>query len=153
MTGLLEALEAWAPASFLRSSVYVYPLLSAAHIISIGALVTSTALMDLRVIGPGRDLPVPTVIAYLRPVALLSLLLATITGLLLFSVKPFAYAENPAFRLKLLLILAALANAAAFSIWSSKAKPPTMLARVLAAISLLLWPAALVAGRFIGFLE
>lgn len=151
MTGLFEFLEASAPAAYLRGSFVAYPLVNAAHILAIGALLTCAALMDLRVLGLGTSVPVATVIGHLRPVATLALLVAATTGLLLFSVRPLEYVDNPAFPLKLVLVTAATANAVGYSLLQDRIGLPYL--RALAALSLALWPAALVAGRFIGFLE
>jgi uncharacterized membrane protein len=144
---VLEALQAAGPADLLRTSFYLYPLLNALHILSIGVLVTSAMLMDLRVLGLGRALPAETVIALLRPVALTALAVAAASGLLLFSVQPLDYAENPAFRIKLLLLLLALANAAAFTFLRLRRRGGA----ISAILSIGLWLAVLVAGRFIGF--
>ena len=144
---MLEALQASGSASFLRSSFYLYPLLNALHILSIGALVTSALLMDLRVLGLGRQLAAEMVIAQLRPVALVALAAAVLSGLLLFSVQPVDYAGNPAFRIKLLLLVAALANAAVFTFLRLDRRG----GRLSALLSILLWLGVLVAGRFIGF--
>lgn len=144
---MLEALQAWGPATYLRGSFYLYPLLNALHILSIGALVTSALLMDLRVLGLGRTLPTATVIRQLRPVALTALAAAAASGLLLFSVQPLDYAGNPAFQLKLLLLLAALANAAMFTFLRLHRRG----GRASALLSIGLWLGVLVAGRFIGF--
>jgi hypothetical protein len=145
---VLEALEAAGPAAFLRTSFYLYPLLNALHILSIGALVTSAMLMDLRVLGLGRALPVDTVIGQLRPVALTALALAVASGLLLFSVQPLEYFGNFAFRLKLLLLAAALVNAVVFTSFRLHRRG----GRLSAVLSIGLWLSVLVAGRFIGFL-
>jgi uncharacterized membrane protein len=144
---VLEALAASGPAAFLRTSFYLYPLLNALHILSIGALVTSALLMDLRVLGLGRGLPAEAVIGHLRPVALTALFFAVGSGLLLFSVQPLEYAANTAFRLKLLLLATALANAAIFTSFRLHRRG----GRLLALVSIGLWLSVLVAGRFIGF--
>lgn len=145
---MLEAIAAAGPAEFLRRSFYLYPLLNAFHILAIGVLVTAALLMDLRVLGLGRGIATPVVIAHLRPVALVALAGAVASGLLLFSVQPVAYAGNPAFRLKLLLLALALGNAAVFTSFRLERAG----GRAAALLSLLLWLAVLVAGRFIGFL-
>jgi hypothetical protein len=152
LTSLLEALEASGPAAFFRTSFYLYPLLSAAHILAIGAIVTCAILMDLRVIGFGKSVSAERVIKYLRPVAVTALCIAVLTGLLLFSVRPVHYVENTAFRIKLVLVAAAVLNALAFSVASRRVGPRRLLP-TLAVVSLLLWPSALIAGRFVGFLE
>lgn len=144
MTGVLEAIEASGPAVFLRTSFYLYPILNAVHILALGALVTAVVVMDLRVLGAWRAIPLQSVMALLRPLAVVALILAVVTGGLLFSVRPLDYVANPAFRLKLVLLLVALVNAAAFQVWP---RP------VLAVLSILIWPAVLLSGRFIGFLQ
>lgn len=153
MIGLLEALEASGPAQFLRMSFVAYPVVNAGHILAIGALVTSVVLMDLRVLGAWRSIPIETLMGYLRPVAVLALVVAVITGMLLFSVRPLEYLDNPAFRVKLVLLAIAVANAVGFTLLQKALDLRSMPLRVLAGISLLAWPAALLAGRFIGFVE
>lgn len=150
MIGLLELLEHSAPAIYLRGSFVAYPLVNATHVLAIGALVTSALLMDLRIFGIGASLPTSAILGYLRPVAVLALVVALATGVLLFSVRPLEYADNPAFRLKLVLVGAAMANALAFNLLPGRVSP--LARRALAAISLSLWLGAAVAGRFIGFL-
>ena len=150
---LLEALAAWDVAAFLRTSFYIYPLLNAAHILAIGALVTSAALMDCRVLGLGRAVPVETVIAHLRPVAIGAALVAVVTGFLLFSVQPLDYWANGVFRLKLVVIGIALLNAAAFTVLRLHEPGRLVAGRVLAAGSIAAWLGAVIAGRFVGFLE
>lgn len=152
MIALLEALEASAPASFLRGSFFVYPLVNALHILAIGALLTCAVLMDLAILGIGRRLPAATAILYLRPVAMLALLVAALSGALLFSVQPLDYVGNPAFRLKLLLLAVAVLNAGVFILLQGRQSLSSAPMRTLALTSLLLWPSVLIAGRFIGFL-
>ncbi|RUT31105.1 hypothetical protein EMQ25_09535 [Arsenicitalea aurantiaca] len=150
--GLIEAIGASAPASALRTSFYVYPVVNAAHILALGMLVTSAILMDLRVLGLGRGIALPAVIAALRPVAITALVAALITGGLLFIVQPVTYAGNPAFLAKLALLALALLNAAAFTLSRAHLRPEHSLTRLMAGLSILLWLCVLLAGRFIGFL-
>lgn len=150
MTGFLEFVEASALAANLRGSFIAYPLVNAAHILAIGALVTCAALMDLRILGLGNAMPTKTVLEHLKPATMLALLVAVTTGFLLFSVRPFEYASNPAFRVKLVLVGAALANAVVYNFLPDST--PSALRKALATLSLTLWLAAVVSGRFIGFL-
>ena len=83
--------------------------------------------------------------------------LAAITGLCLFSVRPVEYAGNTAFLTKLALVSAGIANAALLHTgrnWRTAIRDGTVTfeLRLQALASLLLWPAAIVAGRWIGFL-
>lgn len=149
--GVLEALEATGFASTLRTSFYLYPIVNAAHILALGMLITAALFMDARIFGLGRHLPATTVIGTLRPIAIGALVVAAVTGFLLFSVRPFDYMANPAFGIKLVLLTLAVVNAgAATALGDQNLKRP--LVRVLAGASVTLWLAALLAGRFIGFL-
>lgn len=153
MIELLEALEASPPAALLRTSFYLYPVVSALHILAIGALVTSAALMDLRVLGIGRAIPVATVLSYLRPVAIGSLIIALLTGFALFSIRPLDYLVMPVFQVKLALVAVATINALAFEfIGRGRGGKQTGL-KAMVILSLLLWPGVLLLGRFIGFVE
>ncbi|HQZ13340.1 MAG TPA: hypothetical protein PK286_10690 [Devosia sp.] len=149
---MLEALQAFGPAAWFRSSFILYPLVNALHILAIGVLVTAALLMDLRVLGVARKLPVETVIAHLRPVAIGALAVAVLSGAALFSVQPVDYFANPAFRIKLLLLVLALANAAVFTTFRLHREAAGSTGKVLAAASAGLWISVLVSGRFVGFL-
>ena len=79
--------------------------------------------------------------------------MAIVTGLWLFSVKPDEYLANQAFLWKVALLAIALANIA-FQHWGITRRGLNLGngARVSAGLSLCLWLAVLVAGRWIGFL-
>ena len=149
---MLEALEAFGPAAFFRTSVYLYPAVNLVHVLAIGALVTSALLMDLSVLGLRRKLPVDTVIGYLRPVAVTGIVVAVITGLTLFSVQPVDYWANPAFRIKMILLALATLNAILFTSFRAHREPKRAGARAMALISICLWVSVAFAGRMIGFL-
>ena len=149
---MLETLEAAPFAAFLRRSVIVYPLVNALHIVFLGALVTSAALMDVRVLGLGRRVATHDVIALLRPVAIAALCGALITGFLLFSVQPQTYAANPVFLTKMALLTLAIANAAIFT-WHRQHLSPGPATSVMALLSITLWLSVLLAGRLIAFFD
>ena len=149
---MLEALQAFGPAAFLRTSFYLYPLLNGLHVLAIGALVTSAALMDLRILGLGKNLPVENVVGALRPVAITALGFAVLSGLALFAVQPVDYFFNYAFRIKLVLLALALANALLFTTFRAHRRPEKTAARTMAILSIVLWISVAFAGRFIGFL-
>lgn len=149
---MLEALEAFGPAAFFRTSFYLYPLVNVLHVLAIGALVTTALLMDLRVLGLARGLPAETVIRYLRPVAVTALTIAVLSGLTLFSVQPVEYFGNIAFQLKMLLLAAAAANAILFTTFRMHRPEKGAGAKIMALVSIGLWLSVAIAGRFIGFL-
>lgn len=150
---MLEWIEANAVATFLRRSIWAYPMVNALHILGLGALVTSALLMDARVLGMGKRLSVSDVITLLRPVAYGAVALAIITGALLFSVKPHEYAESPVFLTKMALLALALFNAAIFVVTARHTRPDAGLTRLMATLSILLWLGVLGAGRLIAFFD
>lgn len=145
-------------AAAIRASPTLYPLVNAAHILGLGLLIGAAATLDLRLLGAFGRHEIAALGPPLRRVAAAGLALAALTGLLLFSTRPHAYAENPAFLAKLALVGFGLANAGAIHLggaWrralASGAASPGL--RAGAALSLLCWAGALLAGRWIGFLH
>lgn len=155
MSELLAAIEQLAPIRALKASFFAYPVVNALHIASIGALLTSVALMDLRIIGGLGSVPRAPFVGLLRRVALAAFIAALLTGSLLFSVRAREYAAMPVFLVKMLLILLAGANFLLFLRLSGRSRddgPAGTAVTALAVLSLVLWACVLFAGRFIGFL-
>jgi uncharacterized protein YacL len=150
----LASLEAFGKASGLARSANIYAVTSAAHIMGLGLLFGSIAAIDLRLIGWARGLGAEA-LATLRRFAMAGLVLAVITGVLLASTKPFEYAANPFMLWKLAVLAAAIMNALAFELWSSRRGVAQALAdragRWFGAASLTLWLAVIVLGRMIAF--
>lgn len=146
MEALLGSLEQLAPIKALKTSFFAYPIVNALHVLAIGALVTAVLLMDLRVIGVIRSIEAQPFVRLLRRVALGAFALALLTGALMFAVRATEYAGMPLFWIKMGLIGLAGMNFVAFSLLRQLAGK-----RVLACVSIVLWPAALLAGRFLGF--
>lgn len=149
----LQAIEQLDAVKLLKTSYFAYPVVNAVHIAAIGALLTSVALMDLRILGAFRAVPERPFVALLRRLAFLAFGVAVLTGLVLFSVRASHYAQMPVFLAKMSLIVLAGANFAAFATvdkgLDASVRPPAP--RVLAATSIVLWCAVLLCGRFIGF--
>ncbi|MBB5692881.1 DUF2214 domain-containing protein [Muricoccus pecuniae] len=153
----LAALAGWPVAAALRRSAVLYPLVNAAHILGIGLLVGAIFTLDARVLGAFSRAPLAALGPPLVRVAALGLAAAAATGLLLFSVRPAEYLANPAFQVKLGLILLGLANVLALKLGAGwrralAGEAPAPSVRVAALASLLLWTGAVLAGRWIGFL-
>ncbi len=154
-----QALSAWPAAAFLRGSTATYAALNATHILAIGLVVGSIATLDLKVLGAFRAAPLAALAGPLSKMAAAGVTLAVASGLLLFSVRPGAYAENPAFLAKLTLVALGVANALilrASGAWRLAVRDGgwvTGRVRLQAALSLLIWAAAVLAGRWIGFLQ
>ncbi|RWC06527.1 hypothetical protein [Mesorhizobium sp.] len=154
MDELLAGIEQLAIVRGLKASFVAYPIVNALHIMSIGALLTSVWLMDLRILGAFRSLPQAAFIALLRRTAFTAFAGALVTGSLLFSIRAREYAAMPIFLTKMTLILLAGANFLTFMRHAKGGDESAGgTAPVLAVLSLVLWTSVLFAGRFIGFLN
>jgi hypothetical protein len=144
LTDAFACVEAWQFVVSIRTSPIFYPLLSATHIVGLSLLFGAIAVYDLRVLRHGAAIRDRGELS----VARIGFLVAVATGVLLFSVRATHYAENPAMQAKLALIVLALLNIAVFHRFMGGS---AAFARIGAAISLGLWLAVILAGRFIGF--
>ncbi|MDX3774626.1 DUF2214 domain-containing protein [Chromatiaceae bacterium AAb-1] len=156
LTALLLGLGDTALAAALRQSGIVYPLTGSAHILGLGLLAGSIVTLDLRILRIIKRGALSELAPLLSRVAACGLLLAMITGVLLFSVQPAHYLGNGAFLLKLLLISLALINVFVVHClphWRAilAGQPAAPLLKLTAGISLLLWLTTIVAGRWIAF--
>ncbi|MFH5926550.1 DUF6644 family protein [Roseomonas xinghualingensis] len=154
----LQLLAEWPVAAALRRSELLYPTVNAAHILSIGMLVGAIFTLDLRVIGAFGRAPLAVLGPPLVQMAAVGVGLALVTGFLLFSVRPSAYATNPAFLIKLGLIAAGLLNVLLLRLGEGWRRalaggPVTALVRMAAIASMLIWVSAVLAGRWIAFLD
>jgi hypothetical protein len=150
----LLALEQFAVVQAIKSSFYVYPVISAAHIAAIGALLTTVVILDLRLLGWIGAFADLRSTALLRSVAIGAFAVAAISGILMFAVRASEYALMPLFWAKLGLIAAAIANFWFVSRIEARAVGRPMAVappRVPLVASLILWPSVLLAGRFLGF--
>lgn len=132
----------------------LYATVSALHILGIALLVGGIALVDLCLAGLVRSLSAEAA-AQLRRLAKAGAALAIAMGLLLVSARPDEYLANPAFLAKMVVLALALANAALFE-WlvgrhSLAGLIDSRAGRLSGAASLLLWPLAILLGRWIAF--
>ncbi|MBA4490870.1 DUF2214 domain-containing protein [Paracoccus sp. S1E-3] len=141
----------------MRRSALLYALVNATHILGIGLILGAILPLDLRIQGLLRAPPLAVIGPFLSRVAAVGVGLAMLTGLALISVRPGEYLGNPAFRVKVLLLVTALLNVAALHLsgtWGRAAAGGVVSVglRLGAAVSFSAWLGALVAGRMIGFL-
>lgn len=130
---------------------------NAAHILAIGLLVGAILPLDLRLAGFFRRVPVEIVALFLSRCAGIGLAAALVTGFCLFSVRAVEYAGNPAFLAKLGLIAFGLLNLSIVHFgrgWKTAVSTGIVRPglRFSAALSAAVWIAAVLAGRWIGFL-
>jgi hypothetical protein len=136
--------------TWVASSTWAYPALEVVHITGIALLVGNLVLLELRVWGVAPALP-------LRPLARLALTLAlsgfgllAASGALMFASNPGDLLANRAFQVKLGLILLGGVNAAAFHLRGGLERPDRT-ARLQTALSLGLWLAVIICGRWIAY--
>ena len=158
LTELLQALATTPVAVFFRDSTAAYASLNAAHIFSFALVIGSIATLDLKLLGLFRSAPLGALARPLSRVAATGLVLAVATGFLLFSVRPLAYADNPAFLTKISLVALGVLNALALRFnrhWRLAAEGGAVhgSVRLTALLSLAIWAGAVLAGRWIGFLQ
>jgi hypothetical protein len=154
---LFMALEQSAFGFTIRSSPLLYPLANVAHIIGAILLVGPIMMLDLRLLGLSRRIPLRLMAQHLLPWAIFGLLIMLASGFLLFTAEATAYAVNPVFQLKAALIVAGILNAVVFELlarrnwrdWENYAVP--LFPRLLALVSLVNWLLVAVAGRLIAY--
>jgi hypothetical protein len=155
----LAALQGSALPTALRLSSYGYPLVNAGHIVGIALLFGAIVPLDLRLLGFWPSVPVVSLSRILLPISIVGLMLAVVTGSLLFSVGAVKYAGLGIFQLKMLLVLAATANAlllARVPGWTGDAPERTRgRSRIAfaAGLSIALWLAVILCGRLIAYLD
>ncbi len=156
LTEALTALNDWEVAAVIRRSLYIYPFLNATHIFSLTLLIGGVLPADLRLLGFFPGVPLAPFLRLMTGIAALGLTLAIASGFLLFSVQPLEYAGNTAFLAKISLVFVGtlLALAVRFSGAWTVALAGGGVATSLqfaAFFSIVIWIAALLAGRFIAF--
>lgn len=154
---LLTALPELWPITALRQSWLVYAAVNATHILGIALLVGAIAVLDLRLLGAFRSAPLPAIADALWKTAATGLVLAIVSGALLFAVRPAEYLANPAFLTKLALVAAGAINALVVhrtAAWRTAlaGHPIAGVLKLTALLSLAIWLSAIFAGRVIGFL-
>ena len=145
-------------AVFLRSNPWAYPAVETVHLVSIALLFGSIAVVDLRILGLSKSLPVRQLARHALPWTVFAFCGAAATGSLLFMAHAADLIGNRTFLIKLGFIMLAGVNAAMFHTgpyasvaqWDTAASAPAS-ARVMAAASIVLWMAVIGCGRWIAY--
>jgi hypothetical protein len=122
----------------------VHYLVRMVHILTVAAFFGGIALLDLRLMGARLAMPLKGLADYVLPWLWGTCAAAIVTGIALFFYDPVHVGVHPYFTMKLLLIAAGGANAAVFhrsffpAALAAAGTPPNG-ARVVGAVSLMLW--------------
>lgn len=147
-------------ATSIREVDVLFPALESLHVIAVTLVVGTIAVVDLRLLGiASHRRSASRLIHELLPFTWGAFAVALVTGSLMFTSKSIDYAANTAFLWKLVMLFLAGLNMTIFHLgahrriasWDSAPSPPSA-ARMAGLVSLILWTATIVLGRWIGFL-
>jgi hypothetical protein len=153
----LDVFEGW---RWINDYDWAWPVGEMVHFMGMAVLIGSIGLIDLRVLGVGKGLPIGKLEA-LVPLAIAAFILNMLTGLMFIICNPaggaVAYTMNMALQIKLILIAIAGINVIIFY-FTGIARETNALgpyddasrnAKIIAAVSLTCWILVIIFGRLI----
>lgn len=157
MIELLTALQSSALSTWVReaSTVWAYPTILTLHTLGLGILVGVNAMVDLRLLGVGRQIPL-TIMEGFFPAMWFGFWLNAITGFMLFAADPITKGATVLFAVKLGLVaigvvLIVILRRALYGGAPSDAIIVSPFARRCAGLSLFVWVVATAAGRMMAY--
>jgi hypothetical protein len=140
----------------MLASKWWWAFLMGMHFIGLSMLMGAIGLLDLRVLGFAKQIPVAPLFG-LAPWGVAGFLINLVSGGLAFIGMPIYYSFDPAFLYKMLLIALAGLNLGMFYVTGAHRRcenigpgeDAPMLAKVIVGTSLILWLGVIVFGRFI----
>jgi hypothetical protein len=149
-----EWCEATRLGQLVRTSVWLFPVIESIHLLGLSALGGTVLVVDLRLLGAGLTRqPIASLAAAVHPWLLASLALIMSTGFLLFMSEAVKCYHNPSFWVKMATLPVALLYTFTVRrrIAENPARTTSILTRLAATVSILLWFTVAAAGRWIGF--
>lgn len=143
-------------ALYIQEDPWAYPIVLSVHAIGMALLVGVVLMINFRILGFGRAVP----LEYLRrlmKIALLGLILNVLSGLMLFIADAVNHFANVAFRTKILLLIT---GGVLMLLLSRRVFPAqrvdyqsaeTNATRLIAGLCVLVWTGVIVAGRLIAY--
>src|SRR5262245_3982921 len=160
----VEAFAQWLAATPLSRGVartfWLIPVLQSIHILAIAVVLSSVAMIELRIVGLVKSQTMAQTAHRFLPWLWAGLVVLAANGTLLIIGEPKASVPNPAFQLKMLLLALAILMVHAFqasvrptaTLWTRNPNG-RMLTSLLAILVFLLWCAIAVAGRWIAYIR
>ncbi len=158
MASALHTVEATGLGRFMREALWAYPVAEVVHITGLALLFGSIVLVDLRLLGLGRRIPAAALVAFAVPWSIAGFAVAAASGLLMFTAHAAEFLVQPAFMLKMGLILAGGVNAALLhagplrALAAASDAQPAGRVRAAAAVSIALWLGVVACGRLLAYL-
>lgn len=159
LSDFVRWLDETAGSTAIHESLLLYPLIESTHVLTLMLFAGTIAMVDLRLLGVAfREVPVSQMVARVLPYTVAGFVIMVVTGLLLFYAIPVRTFHSVWFRVKLVLIAAALVNILLFHArvqrslpaWDTAPLPPWP-ARLSAGLSLSAWAGVIVMGRMIAY--
>jgi hypothetical protein len=156
--GYVAFLKSTSISHTMTMSVWAWPLCETLHFIGLALLIGAAGLMDLRLMGLMRGVPLSAVMQ-MRKWAALGVVINVVTGTLFFIGAPDQYIHNPAWAAKLLFLAVAIVNVVIFE--TTQGKRMLMLSadadtprsfKVAGAVSMASWFLVLYFGRMLPFI-
>lgn len=155
---------AWMEASTLghlmrETGPWTYGIVNLTHILGIAALFGAILVMDLRLLGWRRHVPLAALAAATTPIGTTGFAVAVSSGIALLSANATEYVDNPFFMIKFpaiavgFLNVALLMRSAPWKARGTRELTPAEHRRLafMGGISLASWLTAIAAGRMIGY--
>jgi hypothetical protein len=142
----------------IRESIWTYPIIESVHVLGLTLFLGLLLLWDTRLLGfVLRRVPVSALWRQLSPWILFGAVIISISGTLLFWSDPVKFYGNIFFRIKVVALVLAAANAAAYHLgierrlvqWDTASTPRA--AKIAGATSIAIWAMVVVVGRLIAY--
>lgn len=155
----LAAIESSWLGEFVRAYAWVFPTLETLHFLGLCLLMGALAVMDFRLLGYAKALA-PSAVEKFTPWVVFGFAINLVTGIMFFCADPFRYYYNDAFRLKMLLIILTGLNLVWFRFTvhgemqqAGEGSSTSVQAKIIAALSLIIWVGVIACGRMIPYVE
>jgi hypothetical protein len=152
--------EGTALGHFMRESgPWTYAVVNLSHILGVATLFGSVLVLDLRLLGLWRRVPIALLASATTPVATAGFAIAAVTGSALLATKATAYLHNPFLLIKFPAIALGVINVIVLNLTPAwRARGTRELSRaeqrqlaIMGGVSLACWLTAVSAGRMIGY--
>jgi len=151
-------LESSALSDIVRTVAWVYPAVETAHYVGLAFLVGAIMLIDLRLFGIAKTLPIGSMIGLL-PWVWVGFIINVASGSVMFIYGATGFGVNRAFWLKMIFLALAGINALIFTLaasrsgsaWVDGGQVPAFV-RVVATASLVLWVCVVTTGRWMAYI-
>lgn len=154
---LLTWLESTWLAQAITTEAWMYPAFESAHYVGLAMLVGAIMLIDLRLLGFAKILPIRAMVGLL-PWVWAGFVVNVLSGTAMFVYGATNFGTNPSFGLKMAFMVLAGVNALIFTVaaarsgdeWIDTGQVPGFV-KVVATASLVLWLCVVTTGRWMAY--